>query len=92
MTQPPISPGPLTPPPPPPPPRQDWRKRGPSSDGCASFLLFLFGLVLLLPGACVIAYVKDHPGQLFTQGADVLWTFLMVSAGGLVLIVLAMRR
>jgi hypothetical protein len=51
----------------------------------------LLGLVMLLPGACVIAYVKDHPGQLFAQGSDVLWSFLAVSAGGVALIVLAIR-
>jgi hypothetical protein len=45
-----------------------------------------------LPGACVIAYVKDHPGQLFAQGSDVLWTFLAISAGGVALIVFAIWR
>jgi len=65
---------------------------GPSASGCVYVLLIFLGLVLLLPGACVIAYVRDHPGQLFAQGSSVLWTFLMISAGGVALIVFAFWR
>jgi hypothetical protein len=82
-----------SPPPPPAPPRHDPRLRsGPPSSGCGSALLILFGLIMLLPGACVIFYVIDSPRDLFAPGAGVLWTFLAVGAGGMAVIVLAIRE
>jgi hypothetical protein len=71
------------------PPRHQPAPRRPG--GCVSALLVLAGLVMLLPGVCVIIYVADRPGQLFAQGAGVLWNFLLIGAAGVAVIVLAIR-
>jgi hypothetical protein len=64
--------------------------QGPST-GCATVLLVVLGLVMLVPGVCAIIFITNRPGQLFAQGAGVLWSFLLIGAGGIVLIVLAAR-
>ena len=69
--------------------------RSPRGTGCGSVLLVLLGLVMLLPGVCVIALSFGGPRLTLAQWASQLWefrSFLMISAGGVVVIVLAVQQ
>jgi hypothetical protein len=55
----------------------------------------LLGVVMLLPGACVIALTAGGPHRTLAQWATQLsefTSFLMISAGGVVVIVIAIRQ
>jgi peptidoglycan/LPS O-acetylase OafA/YrhL len=71
---------PLAPPPVPPPPRS----------GCLTAFLVIVGVVLLLPGVCVLAVSKDlYSDPLFGVVAIIA---SLVGIGGITLIWLAQRR
>ncbi len=79
-----MSDGTSAPPPLPPRPR----------DGCLVISLVLVGTVLLLPGICALAFLPSDPKGMLTDpiGVTLLLTCLVVSAGGVALIWMAVGR
>jgi uncharacterized RDD family membrane protein YckC len=83
----PIVPAETPPPPTPPPPPVPRRRRHPF----LTFLMVVIGIVALLPGLCALVFIAMMPG-----GGDgviaLLWVIcLAISAGGLFLIIRALR-
>jgi hypothetical protein len=78
MSQPPISR-----PPSPNPPNQ--------RDGCVQALLILAGIVMLLPGICVLFVASSNPEAIFRDLPSAV-KFSAVSVGGVALIWWAIRR
>ena len=70
------------------PPEQD-RSAAPVSarSGCLTAFLILAGIVLLLPGLCAIAMIAfDWKSALSASNVGVMVTFLVISAGGIIMI------
>ena len=67
----------------------------PNAGGCASVLMLLAGIVLLLPGLCSLAFIVTDSGGSLTRDSSVvaLWIICFaISAAGILLIRAAVRR
>ena len=63
--------------------------------GCASVLMLLAGIVMLLPGLCSLAFIVTDSGGSLTRDSSIvaLWIIcLAISAAGIFLIRAAVRR
>jgi hypothetical protein len=74
----------MPPPPPPSPPR----------NGCLVALMIGAGIVLLLPGLCALLMIGFDPAHTLSsrEGVMTCLSFFAVSAGGIALIWIAIRR
>lgn len=80
MSQPPILSGPPSPTPPPP------------RNGCLQALAILAGIVLLLPGICVLILAGNEPHLFNKADQPLVLLVLAIGAGGVALIWWAVRR
>jgi hypothetical protein len=62
--------------------------------GCAVALMIVAGIILLLPGICALAIIAPDPKEALNDSTSVmaLLSFLLIAAGGVALIVFAVRR
>jgi hypothetical protein len=78
------------PPAPPEPPRIPASAAPPQRSGCLTAFMVLVGVILLLPGLCTMAFLGGNSSDP-SMSLIALVTFL-VAAGGIALIVFALRR
>ena len=63
-------------------------------NGCLTTLTILGGTILLLPGICVLVFVSSDPKGMLTDslGLTLLATCLAISASGIAMVWVAVRR
>ena len=66
----------------------------PPRNGCLTALLIGVGILMLLPGLCAVVLISFDPRHMLNnfEAVSALFGFFAISAGGIVVIWLAVRR